>query len=299
MGNNSYIVIDAGGTYHKSAVVDSNGKVYEGSGYKIKSFSDGTKQDIINSFSQIISHGLAFLNEKGLYLRGLGVACPGPFNFYEGVPLMKHKFKSIYGMNLREELLKVPGVDADVPIGFIHDVNAVLLGESYCGNARGFSNAAVVTLGTGLGFAYTKDGVLQCNELGSPAMHLYNIPYKDSILEDYTAKNGVVNAYRQISKVTDGNIEAYDIGKWADEGDSASIAAYSEVGRILSENLSEILREEGIQCLLFGGQISRSFNHMEDELIRGLKDVQCLEKIAMAKSIDNAALYGAFKAIPQ
>jgi hypothetical protein len=30
-----------------------------------------------------------------------------------------------------------------------------------------------------------------------------------------------------------------------------------------------------------------------------LKDVQCLEKIAMAKSIDNAALYGAFKAIPQ
>lgn len=144
MGNNSYIVIDAGGTYHKSAVVDSNGKVYEGSGYKIKSFSDGTKH-----------------------------------------------------------------------------------------------------------------------------------------------------------KVTDGNIEAYDIGKWADEGDSASIAAYSEVGRILSENLSEILREEGIQCLLFGGQISRSFNHMEDELIRGLKDVQCLEKIAMAKSIDNAALYGAFKAIPQ
>ena len=75
------------------------------------------------------------------------------------------------------------------------------------------------------------------------------------------------------------------------------IETFSTVGRILAVNLKEILQKNHIQCLLFGGQISRSFHHMEAELINTLKDVESLRKISMVKSIDNAALLGALQAI--
>jgi glucokinase len=64
------------------------------------------------------------------------------------------------------------------------------------------------------------------------------------------------------------------------------------VGRILAESLEKILIERNIQCLLLGGQISRSFHHMEEPLKQGLKGIKCLHKVSVVKSIDNAALLG-------
>lgn len=296
-GHNVFLTIDAGGTYLKSAVLSGEGEVLEDSASMIKAFSSGSKEKILTAFRESVIKGLKFIEDGGMILEGIGVAFPGPFDHLNGIPLMKHKFINIYGVKMREFLHEIPGIPPDVNISFIHDAHAVLSGELWKGNAQGFENAAVVTLGTGLGFAFSKEGIIQCNSLGGPLVTIFKLPYKDGILEDYTARRGCLKIYSKINGRTMEGIDVSDLGKWADEGDENSIQTFREVGKILAETLHNILIENNIRCLLLGGQISRSFQHMEEPLRHGLKDVECLLKISAVKSIDKAPLLGALRAI--
>ena len=292
----AYIAIDAGGTYLKSAVLNLSGEVLENSGYVTESFSKGSKEIILKAFKENISHGLGYIEGKRMALGGIGIAFPGPFNYENGISFMEHKFRNIYGVNLRETIHGIHGISADLPVRFMHDANAVLAGELWKGNAVGYENAAVVTLGTGLGFAFSENGIIQCNSMGGPMVTIYKLPYKQGILEDYVSQRGILRIYQVISgKVEHNRIKVSDIGRWADEGDPHSIQTFREVARILAESLNKILIERNIDCLLLGGQISRSFHHMEESLKHGLEEVQCLRKISMVESIDNAALLGALQ----
>ena len=290
----AYLIIDAGGTFLKSAILDPRGEVFPGSALSVESLSDGSKEEILQSFFEIFSKGLKFIGKKKMKLKGVGIAFPGPFDIEKATSLMNHKFQAIYGLDLRKYFYEATGISRDIPIKFIHDANAVLVGEIWKGNAQGFKNAAVVTLGTGLGFAVSKDGQVLCNPIGGPFYSIFKIPYKDGILEDYTAKRGFVRIYGELSgnEETD-QIEVSDIAQRAGQGDEAAIQTFRKVGEILSEALHDILVELKIECLLFCGQISRSFHLLEPSLKTGLKDIERLQKISVVKSIDNAALLGA------
>lgn len=294
----AFLAIDVGGTYLKSAVVDPEGNIYQDSAFTIKSSSDGSREEILDVFQTVVSNGLEFIKDAGKRLLGIGVASPGPFNIYKGTPLMKHKFQGIYGLNLRACFYEFPGISSGIPIKFIHDANAVLAGEAWRGNALGFKNAAVVTLGTGLGFAFSQKRIIQYNEIGGPGISIFKLPYREGILEDYTSKRGFLKIYRELSRKKEiRGVEVSDISQWAQEGDEASMQTFHEVGKILAESLEHILLEKDIQCLLFGGQISRSFHLMEQSLKESLKNIEYLHKISAVKSIDDAALLGAHKAI--
>ena len=93
-------------------------------------------------------------------------------------------------------------------------------------------------------------------------------------------------------KEKDNDMEVSDIAHMTDQGDTNELATFREVGRILSKALSGILAEKNIECLLFAGQISRSFHLMEPAIKEGLKNVGCLKRIAPVKSIDYAAFHG-------
>ena len=296
-GNNAFLTIDAGGTYLKSAVIDGEGEVLDGSPMTVKSNSGGSKEKILYAFREIILKALKIIDIRGIKLKGIGVAFPGPFDYLNGVPQMEHKFINIYGIKLREFFREIPGVSQDIPISFINDAHAVLSGELWKGNAQGFSNAAVVTIGTGLGFAFSKDGIVQCNSWGGPPVTIFRLHYKDGILEDFTARRGFLKIYSEISGNNIEGLDVSDLGEWADAGDENSIMTFHEVAGILAKSIHNILIERDIQCLLLGGQISRSFQHMKETLYQGLLDVECLEKISMVKSIDNAPLLGALRAI--
>jgi glucokinase len=292
----AYLAIDAGGTYLKSAVLNQAGEVLENSGYVTESFSKDSKAKILKAFTETVSRGLVYIEKNKMAPGGIGIAFPGPFDYENGIPLMEHKFSNIYGINLREAFHGIHGIPSDLPMRFMHDANAVLAGELWKGNAVGYENAAVVTLGTGLGFAFSDNGVVQCNSLGGPLVTIYKHSYRQGILEDYASQRGFLHIYREIAgNAKHGKIKVSDIGRWADEGDQHSIQTFSEVGSILAEALKKIMIERNIQCLLLGGQISRSFHHFEESLKQGLKEVNCLQKISPVNSIDNAALFGTIR----
>jgi glucokinase len=293
-----YLAIDTGGTFLKSAVLNEDGDVREGSGFVTRSFSEGSREQILGAFRTTILHGINYLQRKGEKPVGIGIAFPGPFDYEKGTSMMQHKFQALYGIDLFQEIFSIPEVSADIPVKFMSDTNTVLAGEIWKGNAIGFDNVAVVTLGTGLGFAFSEGGVIMSNGLGGPQIRIFSLPYRQGILEDYASKRGLIRIFHEISgNKNTGNMKVSDIGRWAEEGDLNSIRTFAEVGRILGESLSEVIRERNIQCLLFGGQISRSFRFMEVDLKNGFQDVGCLQKISPVKNIDNAAFIGILKTL--
>ena len=267
--NSCRLLLDVGGTFLKSAVADAAGQLLSGSEFSCPIRSEGSREEIEGSLAAAVARGAAFAAERGMELAGIGIAIPGPFDYAAGVSRMTHKFRSICGVDLRGVLHAMPGVPADAEIRFMQDVNAALAGEIARGNAAGYGASALVSLGTGLGFALSRDGRVLCNPAGGPKVVIFNLPYRDGILEDYASKRGFLRIYGELAGQT-----------------------FATVGGILAAALRDLLVEHGVECLLLGGQISRSFAHMEAALRDGLRDVAGLTRIAPAEHIGEAAFYG-------
>ena len=150
---------------------------------------------------------------------------------------------------------------------------------------------AVVTLGSGLGFAFSRNDEVLLSPFGSPAFALYNLPYSDGILEDYVSKRGILKVYGDLGGDLSGGVTVKEVAARADKGEDAALRAFDSAGTALASALGPVLSENGIECLLFGGQISRSFHLMERSLRSGLHGGPLLT-IGPVKSIDDSAFYG-------
>lgn len=217
---------------------------------------------------------------------GIAVAMPGPFDYAGGVFLMKHKFAAVYG----ENFCQVAGIPEAVEVRYTHDVNGMLNGEVTYGNGRGFQRVAMVTLGTGLGFSMYVDGKILTNQYGSPLVSIFNRPFRDGVLEDFASKRGFLSTYERIAGRSAETVK--EIGMMASEGDPAALQTFEEVAGVISSAIASILEDYGIECLLFGGQISRSFKYMEEAMASGLKNVVSLRRICTVSDFDNATFNG-------
>lgn len=291
--NSALLLFDVGGTFIKAGVA-VEGKLIGQASFTSPIRSEGTAQEICDALTQAVERGMEFARCNELPVAEIGVAIPGPFDYAHGIALMKHKFAAIYSLSLRE---LIGGAAGGLPVHFVHDVNAVLLGEMYAGAARGFDNAAVITLGTGLGFSFAHNGEVQCSPTGSPLVSIYNRPYGDGILEDYASKRGFLATYARIASDNDSSLTVARLGQMAAEGDEQALETFERVALTIASSVRDILAQKRIDCLLFGGQISRSFRFMESALHKSLGDLPYLKRIAAVENIDSAAFYGVCKVI--
>lgn len=250
------ILVDVGGTFIKCS-----------DGRTIPIDSAGSREAIEASLREAVGDA-----------ESVAAAVPGPFDYDRGIFLMKHKFASAYGCSF-EELVGHGGT-----FRFAHDVNAMLLGEISTGKCDAYGRIALVTLGTGLGFSMYIDGEILRNELGSPKESIFSLPYRDGILEDYASKRGFLRGM-------DG-ITVKELSVLARAGNRDAIERFFSVGVIIAENTHPILARYGIECLLFGGQISRSFELFEPGLRNLYESVPTLREIRPVSDIGNATFLG-------
>lgn len=212
-------------------------------GSQVPSVSRGTREEIVNALKAAVGPADA--------LSGLGVAIPGPFDYRNGIFLMKHKFSSVYGESFRDLTALPSGVD----IRFMHDVNAVLAGAV---DMLGLwdENCAIVTVGTGLGFSYAENGQIRVNDKGSPLRSLWDLPWEGGILEDRISARGIASAYAELTG--DGCKSACDIAEKAFEGEANAERVYFETGELLGKTLESLVDELGLDVIFLGGQVSKS-----------------------------------------
>ena len=151
--NNGKLLFDVGGTFLKAVIADGNGRFVPDTEYSVPMPSDGPREEIEQALIAAVERGMRSAADRGLRIGCTGIAFPGPFDFGLGIPLMTHKFRNIYGISLLDLLRTRTDVGPTMPVLFMHDVNAAMLGEMRCGNARGFANAALIALGTGLAWS--------------------------------------------------------------------------------------------------------------------------------------------------
>ncbi len=264
------LLLDVGGTFIKCS-----------DGREIPIDSDGPREAVC----------AAFIDATGPYAashsRGkVAVAVPGPFNYREGVFLMKHKFASVYGENFRDLACLPP----EMEVRYTHDVNGMLSGEMAFGNGKGYNRVALITLGTGLGFSMSVDGEILMNETGSPLISIFDRPFRDGTLEDYAAMRGFMSAFADNGGL--GAETVKDIALLAAKGDGPALKTFRDVALTLSGAIAPILQEYGIECLLFGGQISRSFCYMQEALGEGFVQCSSLRTMSQISDFDNATFNG-------
>lgn len=234
------ILLDIGGTFIKCA-----------DGRRIPSHSDGTAEEIACALREAIETGGA---------EAVGIAIPGPFDFGQGRFLMRHKFAAVYGQDFRT----LAGLPDEVELRCRHDVAAQLDGAIRMLGLED-ENVALVTLGTGLGFAHAIKGEVQCGPTGSPARGLWNLPLAEGgILEDRVSARGISAAHAALSGGQ--GLNPLAISLLARKGDAAALEAYRQTGAQLGAALKDVLPELGVRTLLLGGQIAGSADLLLESL---------------------------------
>jgi glucokinase len=294
------IALDVGGTFLKSAIVKPDGSILEGTFRKTCIDSQGSSEQILETFTLSLGPHLTNAEEVGAEACGIGVGIPGPFDYEKGVSLIRHKFGAIYGVNLKEEFIKRLELPRNFNIRFENDAWTFLRGESWLGAAKGCTRTVGITLGTGLGSAFmVGDRVI----LGGPGVppngSVYDLPYDGGIVEDKISRRGIITRYKELAgrKYREG-LDVKDIAirglKYKDEFSSQ---VFDEVGHRLGQVLKQILLEFRAECLIMGGQISKSFVLFSNPLQEELQSVPTLKKITSASKIDLSPIYGAAKLV--
>lgn len=287
--------IDAGGTYFKAAIVSETGEVLADSALKVQADSDKDVDSVKRAYQNVVESSFAYAKKNGIALSGICIDTPGPFDYEGGRSLMTHKFRAIYGMPIREWLYEAAG--ETLPVTFLHDSAAFLLGEVWHSPYASYRNIAGVMIGTGLGFAMITDGILRRLPNGNPALSVWNRPYRDGIAEDYVSRRGILATYRRLceenNKEADASFDCKEIGMLADAGDRIARETYAFTGACLGEILSPVLSEHAIELLIVGGQIARSFPVMEEALLSNLSGCVTLKKAVMSDRIEDGHILGA------
>ncbi len=246
------VALDVGGTTVAGGVVTSGGGLW-GAVREAESPSERESAVIVDTLGGILVDLRATAAEADLVVVAGGVAVPGPFDYQQGVSLIRHKFAALYGRSLRQPLEDRLGL----PMAFLNDAAAFALGvwwSEWPQEARLLG----VTLGTGVGSGFLVQGRLVAGSEGAPPEgEIWNLPFGDGILEDAVSGRGIERAYQRHGGAP---AEVRDIAARAREGEAAARQAFSDLATALGEGLAETAGAFRPGRVVLGGQIAKAFD---------------------------------------
>lgn len=283
---NSIIVsLDVGGTSIKGAAVNKDAQLV-GQVREIPSPSEDDVDTIIRKFITLLENIKNTAEDLGFTIKAYAIGMPGPFDYASGVSQMKHKFSSLFGVNLKAAFEKV----LQNPVYFINDAAAFGLGvvwKEYPQEKR----LLAITLGTGLGSGFFIDGKFASSVKGvSDKSEIWNLPYQEGILEDKISKRAIEQDYLRRSGK---NISVKDIADKAREGERAAKEVFEQFAFHLGDGLASTIADFHPTRIVFGGKISLAFD-LFGETAEKVFIKKAGYNTAFTKSKeDNLAIFGA------
>jgi predicted NBD/HSP70 family sugar kinase/mannose-6-phosphate isomerase class I len=284
-----YVVgVDVGGTHVTAAVVDATQeRVVDDSRVRIEVDSAGAAHVILDAWTDAIRRSIALSGAPPV--ARVGFAMPGPFDYPRGVSLMRGdnggKFAALFGVNVRRFITGELGFGDASRVTFSNDGECFALGEAWLGAGRGAARVVAITLGTGLGSAFVRDGVAVTSGEGVPeGGFLYCVPHEGTIAEEHFSARGLLRGFPQFNTVAEMADRA------AQDADVAR--EFDHFGRRLGEFLRPWLERFGATRLVVGGSIAKSMPLFARPLADALPGVE----VRPAALFEDAALIGATRA---
>ena len=195
MKNNLVVASDIGGTHITSAIVDiSTWQILEDTISRSHVNSKSDAKSIFLSWTSCIKRAMGRCKTE---VTRVGIAMPGPFDYDNGISLMKNqdKYDALYQMNVSVGL--IDSLEKQKDIRFINDAAAFLQGEIFAGDLHHYSSVLGVTLRTALRSAVWRHG-----ERAFDA-DLWNTPYKDGIFEEFLVTRWLTKRFKELSGIAE------------------------------------------------------------------------------------------------
>ena len=271
------LACDIGGTHITSAIVDTNGwKVLSDSLTRQHVISSADAKSIFQTWSNNIK---ACLDKSGLNLNKIGIAMPGPFDYENGISLMKDqdKYDNLYKINITEGLQDALQIE-NLEIKYINDAASFLQGEVYAQSLENEENVLGITLGTGLGSAVWNKGNKAFDA------NLWQAPYQKSIFEEHLVTRWFTKRFFELS----GN-DLQGVKEIIDQhNESEHFKQLLEEYRLnLKDFLAYFSQLHKCSHFIIGGNIANAWNLINDN--KTFADY----KITTAQYAEKAALIGA------
>ena len=269
-------VMDIGGTHVTAANVDLESRaILPGQQCLAQLDSDGTADEIISTLVDCASH---------LPPPGTGrwaVALPGPFDYehgigrYEGVG----KFDALRGVDLRGALTRAlsGAAESTIPaISFHNDAEAFGVGEWWTGAARGHRSVVAVTLGTGVGSCFLRDGHAVRQGPGIPPDGRVDLlRYAGKPLEETVSRRAIRRAYAQAASDSSASVlDVREIAQRARQRDRVALRVLTQTFRALGTVLGPWIAAFEPTVLVVGGSIALAWDLIAEPLHAGLCEAQ-------------------------
>lgn len=201
-----------------------------------------------------------------------------------------------------------------IPVVVESDRNAALLGECWCGLARGRSDVIVLMIGTGIGAGIMSGGrvVRGAHELSGCAGWLSISTAKNTKssttgeLESIMAGPGIANAARKrlqegqkstLSRYVASQITAHEVSAAARDGDQMALNIFQRAGRLLGLGVANMVSLFDPEVVIIGGGMAGAadlyFDSLRDAMLKAAQPLAAREvRLAVSKLGEGANLLG-------
>jgi glucokinase len=262
-------VLDIGGTHVTAALVDfATGRPVPSSVLRRPLGSDAAAADILDAIA------LAALELPAEHRLSWGVAMPGPFDYDTGVGRFAGigKFESLSGVDVGAGLRRRLAHRAE-RLCFLNDADAFAIGEYHAGAAAGHERVVCLTLGTGVGSSFLRDGrpVHEGPEV-PPGGHVHRLTVDDRPLEDLVSRRAIRARYARSAAVADDAAlpDVHQIAVSATKGDPAAQEAFRYAFETLGQALAPWIDRFEATAVVIGGSMAQSWDLIHPALTAGL-----------------------------
>jgi glucokinase len=267
------IAVDLGGTNLRIAAVSTDGKILEKITLSTK-VGSGPSQ-VIDAMCEAILR-LSSQHGRNAALIGAGIGIPGIIDLEAGVVRRSANLPEWAEYPVRHEIEKRLGTR----IFLENDGKVHALGEQWMGAARGVSNMAMITLGTGIGGAIVLDGKIfhglngMAGEFGHVTVEPEGVPCgcgNRGCAERYASATALVRMAREaiaagqapeLAKAARSEAEfsarlIYDL---ALQGDEPARCIFRLFGRALGIMLADIINVLNLEMYVIGGGVASAWD---------------------------------------
>lgn len=289
--------MDVGGTHITSAVIDvADMKVLNSSIHKESFDSNLPVNEVMDFWEKSIRVSLK--NSEIEHIKGITVCIPGPFDYENGISMIKGqaKYENFYGLNISNLIKERLNLPDDFNVFFENDATCFGKGEVYRDKENLSKKVMAITIGTGLGSCFIDKGLsISSGDLVPADGEIWNLPFRNGIAEDYVSQRGLLSKYFDLSKIKLKNsLELYN---HAIAGDKKALKVFEEMGEDLSEILIPCFKKFSAEHFIIGGKIANASALFLPAFSKKIKEANWEVSIQISLDNENAALLGAASSI--
>lgn len=273
--NNTLIGIDLGGT--KVAAGKIVGNKLENIIFRMVPAASTNIDATLNLIKEVIKE-LGYDD-----VEGIGIGVPGLVDRENGIVYDLQNIPAWTEVELKSLL----EAEFNIPVFVDNDANCFALGEYRFGSYHGIEDFVGLTLGTGMGGGIIKNGRL-LSDANCASGEFGNIPYLNSIYEDYCSGKFFMKKYCQSGQIV--ATEAQQGVKWA-------MDAFAEFGGHLGKAIQTIKHSVDPQAIIIGGSVAKAKNLFETFMWKTILDFPFPKALkdfdVMFSDTENIAVLGA------